>query len=91
MREIEQTTAFKKDTKREGKGPNLGALNTVLPDILANLAADIPLAAKYKDHTLTGNWAGCRDCHVRPDLILIYEKTGNILILHRLASHSELF
>ena len=91
MREIEQTTAFKKDLRREGKGPNLTILSVVLPDILAALANDIQPSAKHQDHKLTGDWAGCRDCHIRPDLILIYEKTDEVLILHRLGSHSELF
>ena len=91
MREIEQTTAFKKDLRREGKGPNLTILSVVLPDILTALANDIKPAAKHKDHKLTGDWAGCRDCHIRPDLILIYEKIDEILILHRLGCHSELF
>ena len=91
MREIEQTAAFKKDLRREGKGSNLTILNLVLPDILAALANDIHLAAKHQDHKLTGDWAGCRDCHIRPDLILIYEKADKVLILHRLGSHSELF
>ena len=77
-RETEQTTAFKKDLRREGKGPNLATLNAVLPEILAGLVNDIPLDTKYKDHALTGNWEGCRDCHVKYDLVLIYEKIDNL-------------
>ena len=91
MREIEQTTAFKKDLRREGKGQNLTILNAVLPDVLTALENDVQLAAKYQDHKLTGDWTGCRDCHLKPDLIMIYEVSNNILILHRLGSHSELF
>ena len=91
MRKIEQTAAFKKDLRREGKGPNLAALNAVLPDVLAALAGDIQLVAKYQDHKLIGEWTGCSDCHIKSDLILIYEITDEILILHRLGSHAELF
>ena len=58
MREIEQSSAFKKDTRREGKGPNLGALNAVLHELLAALADDVQLPVKYKDHKLTGEWKG---------------------------------
>ena len=78
MREIERSAAFKRDTKREGKGPNLATLNAVLPEILADLVADIPLPAKYKDHALTGDWEGYRSCHLRPDLVLNYEKPSEI-------------
>ena len=46
---------------------------------------------KYRDHALSGEWAGCRDCHVKPDLVLIYEKIDNDLILIRLGTHAELF
>ena len=91
MREIEWTTAYKKDLRREGKGPNLTTLNADLPAVLADLASGVPLAAKHKDHKLTGDWEGCRDCHLRADLVLIYELGDEVLILHRLGSHSELF
>jgi mRNA interferase YafQ len=92
MRNIEWNTAFKKDIRREGKGPNLATLNVVLPDLLDVLANDIGVPGKYKDHKLTGEWEGCRECHVRPDLLLIYEKPDEeTLKLVRLGSHSELF
>jgi mRNA interferase YafQ len=100
MRETEQSAAFKRDAKREGKSPNLTILNAVLPQVLADLANDIPLAAKYKDHALTGNWVGYRECHIRPDLLLVYVKIGETvdseelngeLHLARLGSHSEIF
>ena len=92
MREIEWSTAFKKDIRREGKGQNLPALNAALPNVLTALAGDVLLPAKYKDHKLTGEWGGYRSCHIKPDLILIYEKTGDeMLKLARLGSHSELY
>ena len=51
------------------------------------------LDAKYKDHSLTGNYRGTRECHVEPDGLLIYEIRGDVLVLmlYRLGSHSELF
>ena len=55
------------------------------------LARDLPLPASLRDHALTGNWKDHRDCHIRPDLVLIYSKPAeDQLILARLGSHSEL-
>jgi mRNA interferase YafQ len=59
---------------------------------LSPITLDQFLAASYHDHSLTGEWTGCRECHIKPDLLLIYKKEGNDkLILARLGSHSELF
>jgi len=92
MREIEQASAFKRDIRREGKGSNHAILNAVLPKILADLAADVKLAAKYRDHKLTGDWEGYRSCHVTPDLILNYEKPDDkTLRLVRLGTHSKIY
>ncbi|MCW5235843.1 type II toxin-antitoxin system YafQ family toxin [Verminephrobacter eiseniae] len=98
MRKIERTTAFRRDFKRECQGPHRAVLDTDLKQIIEALANDVPLAAKHRDHFLTGNWKDYRDCHVRPDLVLIYRRmdgddTGENparLILARLGSHSEL-
>ncbi|WP_216222694.1 type II toxin-antitoxin system YafQ family toxin [Polynucleobacter sp. UK-Kesae-W10] len=55
------------------------------------LIRDAPLPARYFDHALTGEWNDFRDCHIRPDLVLIYQKpTIEVLRLVRLGSHSEL-
>lgn len=58
------------------------------------LAADQSLAKRYRDHPLTGEWRDHRDCHIKPDLILIYriyrQSGENIIQLVRLGSHSEL-
>jgi mRNA interferase YafQ len=92
MREIEQSTAFKKDIRREGKRANLAALNVALPNVLIMLTSDVILPVKYKDHKLTGEWEGYRSCHLKPDLILIYEKPDDeSLRLARMGSHSELY
>ncbi len=59
--------------------------------IVAMLADDKPLAARHHDHPLVGEWRDHRDCHIKPDLVLIYRKTDeNTLDLVRLGSHSEL-
>jgi mRNA interferase YafQ len=63
----------------------------LLAETVDMLAADRELPRRYFDHPLSGEWGDCRDCHVRPDLILIYRKTDkNALDLVRLGSHSEL-
>jgi mRNA interferase YafQ len=84
MRTIKPTTRFRRDFKREKKGPHGNRLD-------AMLAADTPLPPRFRDHPLSGAWDDCRDCHVRPDLILIYRRVGDdVLQLVRLGSHSEL-
>jgi len=90
MRTIERTTAFKRDFKREAKGPHRAVLDTDLRQIIVALANDQPLEPKHRDHALSSNWKGYRDCHVRPDLVLIYRCDDDRLILARLGSHSEL-
>lgn len=94
MRMIKFTSRFKKDLKRESKGQYGKSLGADLSQVLDMLASDISLPEKYRDHALTGNWKDHRDCHVKPDLVLIYQKTddGELLILQlvRLGSHSEL-
>lgn len=90
MRAIERTTRFKRDYKREKKTNS--DLDRDLLDVIEMLSSDADLPERLRDHALTGEWKGFRDCHVRPDLVLIYEKVGpDILSLARLGSHSELF
>jgi mRNA interferase YafQ len=91
MRTIEWTGRFKKDYKREKKRPHKATLDEELAVVINRLAVDEPLPDKYRDHALIGNWQDFRDCHVRPDLVLIYRKLDqHILQLVRLGSHSEL-
>ena len=60
--------------------------------VLEVLAIDAMLPERARDHKLTGPWTGYRDCHVKPDLVLVYRKVGdNLLELVRLGTHSELF
>jgi len=90
-RVIQQTSRFKRDLKRESKGPNREVLSQEFVKIVFDLANDMPLNTRYYDHSLGGNWKDHRDCHIRPDLVLIYRKSGDgLLQLVRLGSHSEL-
>lgn len=60
--------------------------------VLESLAKDEALAFTYRDHALAGEYASCRECHIKPDLLLIYKKPDDVnLLLVRLGSHSELF
>lgn len=70
MRTIDRATAFKRDYKREVKGQHRATLDDDLKPVLVALATDHLLEAKHRDHDLSGNWAGYRECHVRPDLLL---------------------
>jgi len=92
MRTIERSTRFKRDYKREAKGSHRATLDAELVPVLAALASDEPLDPRYHNHGLTGDRAGYRDCHVKPDLVLIYGKPDDVTLrLARLGSHSELF
>ena len=92
MRTIRRSTAFKRDLRRVLASPRYRHVAELLQTILESLAADLPLAAANRDHSLSGDWIGYRDCHVKPDLVLIYRKTEDgLLYLDRLGSHSELF
>jgi mRNA interferase YafQ len=91
MRRIERTSQFKRDYKREIRGPHRATLKGDLAEILTALATDQPLADKHRDHALIGDWKNHRDCHIKPDLVLIYRKpNARVLQLVRLGSHSEL-
>lgn len=91
MRTIKQTGQFKRDLKREAKGPHRATLAKDFVGIIEALAKDEPLAEKHHDHPLSGDWMDYRDCHIKPDLVLIYRKLDTErLELVRLGSHSEL-
>ncbi|MBE0437970.1 MAG: type II toxin-antitoxin system YafQ family toxin [Methylomicrobium sp.] len=91
MRTIEWTSQFKRDYKRESKGRHRTALDDVLFPIVDCLANDRLLESRHQDHALSGNWKDFRDCHIKPDLVLIYQKPDEATVrLVRLGSHSEL-
>jgi mRNA interferase YafQ len=88
-RKIDLQSRFKRDYKREKKANP--SLDELLTPVFEMLAADAVLPARLSDHALRGEWKGFRDCHVKPDLVLIYAKSAGVLSLARLGSHSELF
>ncbi len=91
MRTIRPTMRFKRDYKREKSGRYSKIIDAVLIKVVNLLAADTPLSPANVDHPLFGEWADHRDCHIKPDLILIYRKPDDDhLDLVRLGSHSQL-
>ena len=90
MRTIRQTGQFKRDLKREAKGPHRNVLQEDFVVIVEMLACDKALDPKYCDHSLSGDWIDHRDCHIKPDLVLIYRKPDDVVLqLVRIGSHSE--
>jgi mRNA interferase YafQ len=91
MRTIKRTSRFKKDYKREARGQHRATLDADLLAAVSLLAADATLPEKFHDHPLAGEWTDHRDCHIKPDLVLIYRvPDAETLELVRLGSHSEL-
>lgn len=91
MRTIEWTSQFKKDFKKASRGQYRATLDNELFSIIKRLANDEIIEVQYRDHSLSGNWKDHRDCHIKPDLVLIYQKPiNNTIRLVRLGSHSEL-
>ncbi len=91
MRTIERTGQFKRDFKRESKGQHRATLAQDFIALVMALASDAPLETRHRDHALTGEWKDHRDCHVKPDLVLIYRKPDvETLQLVRIGSHAEL-
>ncbi len=91
MRKTEYTARFRRDLKRERRGVYRQVLQDELNGLLVLLQQDLPLPLRCRDHALVGEWVDHRDCHVRPDLVLIYRKIEtDRLELVRLGSHSEL-
>lgn len=92
MRTIERSTAFKRDYRRIKAAPRHRELDTLLTTVIEMLISDANLPANLRDHGLSGEWAHHRECHLRPDLLLIYAKpSATVVRLVRLGSHSDLF
>lgn len=87
---VKPTTQFKKDFKLVMKR---GLKIKLLEDVIAALAMGETLPEKNKDHALTGNWVGHRECHIQPDWLLVYRIEDNVLVLTlaRTGTHSDLF
>ncbi len=91
MRKIRYTSRFKRDYRHEQSARHGKTLDALLTDMVEILATDAPLPFRTFDHALTGKWSDFRDCHIKPDLVLIYRKPDHeSLELVRLGSHSEL-
>ncbi|MDY6286054.1 MAG: type II toxin-antitoxin system YafQ family toxin [Lachnospiraceae bacterium] len=90
MLDLVMTTQFRKDLKSTDKrGKDL----SLLKDVLQTLREEQALEEKYRDHALTGNYIGFRECHIQPDWLLVYaiNKEELILTASRTGSHSDLF
>ena len=87
---IRPTSRFQKDLKRIAKR---GYNTELLTAVIKKLANGEPLAQKHRDHALTGDYADCRECHITPDWLLIYEISDDTLLLYltRTGTHSDLF
>ena len=91
VRTVKRTAQFKRDFKRVKRGVHGSHLSETLLEALALLAADASLPARYVDHQMKGPLKDCRDCHLRPDLVLIYRKRDSDgLELVRIGSHAQL-
>ena len=90
MLTIKYQTAFKKDYKRIKKR---GYDVRLLEKVIELLSAGKGLPAEYRDHALSGDYVGCRECHIASDWLLVYEINGNEMILYlaRTGTHSDLF
>ena len=91
MRKIERTTRFKRDFKNVSKQSYFD--KELFEEIVLQLAQDIPLDEKYRDHGLSGDYAGARECHIKPDWLLIYLIEDDILTLTLTSTgtHADLF
>ena len=87
---IAWTSEFKKDYKLAIKR---GYDTALIDDVIKTLAKGKTLSAKYRDHELSGNWVGHRECHIKPDWLLIYRYDNDVLVLtlSRTGSHADLF
>jgi mRNA interferase YafQ len=91
MRTIRFTSRFKRDFKRKKSSRHGKMLDALLTEAINLLVVDKPLPRRFFDHALSGEWSDHRDCHIRPDLVLIYRKPDpDHLDLVRIGSHSEL-
>lgn len=88
MLKVEHFGRFKRDFKLAGKR-NLDT--SLLRQAVRLLMQEIPLPEKYRDHALSGDWRGFRECHIQPDWLLIYRIEDGKLWLARTGTHSDLF
>ena len=88
MRTPSFTGQFRKDVRRaERRGKDLNKLRSVVQA----LCNGVPLPERLRDHPLKGEWKGCRDLHIEPDWLLIYQADETTLLLQRTGTHADLF
>jgi len=88
VKAVLQTRQFKRDVKRlQRRGKDLAKLKVVVHWLIEGQALD----SRLRDHALSGEWAGSRDCHLEPDWVLIYRTTADSVVLVRTGTHSDLF
>ena len=91
VRTVKRTAQFKRDFKRVKRGVHGSHLDETLLQALELLVADAPLPVRYVDHQMKGQFKDYRDCHLRPDLVLVYRKLdSDVLELVRIGSHAQL-
>lgn len=90
MLKVFLTSAFRKEYKLMKKR---GYDMTLLKELIIKLSQEQPLEPKYKDHALSGNFVGLRECHIKPDWLLIYKIKSDklILVLSQTGTHADLF
>jgi mRNA interferase YafQ len=86
---LDYSSQFKKDFKKITKLPIPRIIE--VGNVISTLQKSLILDAKYVDHDLIGNWHGFRDCHIKPDLVLIYRIHENYLQLARIGTHNDVF
>ena len=88
MLKPDYTNRFKKDYKQAIKrNYDISLIDAVIRDLIN----EVPLAEKHKDYPLSGNYAGCRECHTKPDWLLIYQVGNGVIVFERTGTHSDLF
>ena len=88
MKTVRRTSQFKKDVKRmQKRGMDFGGFKEIVKSLMNGQLVD----AKYRDHPLTGQYKGSRECHIEPDWLLVYEAGEDEIVLVRMGSHSDLF
>jgi mRNA interferase YafQ len=92
MRTIERSSAFKRDYKRAKATPRHSKdVDSLLSAIVELLLSDQVLPRNNRDHALSGDWVGYRECHIKPDLLNLPQTRRRDTAMPRLGSHSELF
>lgn len=85
---IRQSTKFRRDIKRlQRQNADLERLQ----EVIESLVIQQPLNERFRDHLLSGNWKGYRECHIQPDWLLIYCVENSELQLVRTGTHADLF